>query len=545
MKIHSYGNTDVGLKRRHNEDSWLIDEELQLYVVADGMGGHQAGEVASQLATQKLPALLRKFDLQETDNIPVILEEVINHIHHEVSSEAHIDPNKKGMGTTLCVLLLQGNTFWSTNIGDSPIFLFRDNELIKITKDQTFVQEQLDRGMISLQEAKEHRYKNVLTQSIGSKKILKIPIISGQLNNNDIFLLCSDGLSNPLDVDDITQVLSDNLMIDQKVNKLIERAKAIDGSDNITSVMVQVHEEDEEESLISDDTIKFENVYAQNASKANTSQDSKRDGSADNNFEPEIDYNDEELAKTLNSMERSQGAKTARWVLSLATLLLLAILIYLSLYFSGLQKKDESLFSHNIKEGASFPENIQDDAPPRNAVPSVRPSIKTEDDIIQTIPETPDLPTIEPGDQYIDLDIIDKPFEEEPESDAQVQVYQPDHFSELKNSFIHNVYPEKSVDRLNHLCVRFGQYISQFPDKFTIRKAAFQRPEISVFQQAFLNIVKNSGDFFLVMKDSDGIRTYILYLGLYDTFEEARSRSGDGKVFTIREVLEKEPLILQ
>ncbi len=541
MRINAFGHSDVGLKRRHNEDSWVIDEDIRLYIVADGMGGHQAGEVASQLTTGKIPSLLRKFEIEDTENIPVILEEIINHVHHEVSNEAHIDPNKKGMGTTLCLLLLRGNTFWSTNIGDSPIYLYRDRELIKITKDQTFVQEQLDRGMISLQEAKGHRYKNVLTQSIGSKKILKIPIISGQLNSNDMFLLCSDGLSNPLEADDIINILSDNLQIDQKVKKLIERAKAIDGSDNITSVLVHVVETDDEESLISDDTIKFENVYA--GENRGENEGSESESAAASSFEAEKDA---DISESFYELEDSKPKKALKWILSIFTILLIAVLIYLFKYLNLLQSNEKAkqpVISQTSQPGPDGEATA--DVPENNITGDDRPTIRTEEDMDQVDENISDLPIVEDKDQYIDLDIIDKPFpdDENIHRETPVDLPEADHFMELKNSFINNVYPDRNIDLLNHLCIRFAQYIRQFPDKFTVRKGAFQKPEMSIFQEAFLDIVKNSGDFFLVMKDSDGTRTYILYLGLYDTFEEASDQSKEGKVYTVREIFEREPLI--
>lgn len=558
MKIIAYGNTDAGKKRRLNEDSWVIDDELKLFIVADGMGGHKAGEVASNITINRFPALLKHHNLENEDDIPLILESTINQIHKEISIEGRADAKKKGMGTTLCLLFIKDNYFYSTNIGDSPIFLCREGEIFKISKDHSFVQEQLEHGMISSSDVKGHPFKNVLTQSVGGNKNLKIPIMSGKIKADDQFLLCSDGLSNPLDKDDIFTIISGRYTVKDKVDKLINRAKTIDGSDNITSILVHIVETDSEESLLSDDTLKFDNIFSKDYDPSedfeNNDVNTVEDDLAPHHaFEADQSYSEADLPSPYEDEEfkaRSSG-KGLKIILSILIIILFAMLIYLARHLYLIQT-DPQRIVHTQKESLIDPEiqrherddlsNYITEEDPAIEFPTIR---QEDEDTYQYEKIIGDIPSIEDQeeDTYIDIDIIETDIPEEAirvDTDPDIEDY--DHYKALKDSFYNRVYKEKDTELLNLLSIRFARYIREYPDLYSIRQGAFSDPERSVFGKDFYNIIKDK-DFFILMKDDDNIRWYILFTGLYSDYETADAQKGDRRVNRIGDIFDREPII--
>jgi len=532
MRVIYHGNSDVGLKRRLNEDNWGVSEELNLFIVADGMGGHQAGEVASDMVVQRFPQLLAKTNLNDPDAIPLAIEEAINKVHKEVSVAARKDGEKKGMGTTLASLLLRHNRFWSANIGDSPIMLFRDGEMIKVTKDQTFVQEQLDRGMITAQEAKFHRYRHILTQSIGGKKKLRIPIISGKIKRGDVFLICSDGLSNALEADDIAIILRSNDSLPKKVDTLIDKAKEFDGSDNITVLLVYIEELDQEASLIKEDTIKFDNIFS-----ADMEEEEEEDGPDSPAVEP-ADEHDFEPAETMlfdseglhgNDRVDQIDHRLKKIILAFAGGILIIALIVMSIHFIRMERKTTTdiLVAGNTLEEQENPGSVTDEEPTIEIdVDSDGPLARDSDPDLQPLPVERD----QQAKETMDPDAAVEP-EQPPATDLQPADQPPVHaalkpldqkaFAELE-SFTRSTIKEKSQNKLDHLVRRYAALLKAYPNMYTIKVGSYSKPAESIFGPDFAREIAGK-DFFILRKNQDNTNWYMLFVGLFSDQASAQA----------------------
>jgi protein phosphatase len=249
-KYRSSARTDVGKKREHNEDTFLVNEDLGLYVVCDGMGGHAGGETASRLAAQTierelLSARLRGDDPFKSSDKPLAdaalasaLRESIEGACAAVFRTSRANPELAGMGTTCIALLLQGERAVFGHVGDSRAYLLREGEIHQLTEDHSLVNEQIRAGLLSLEEARKSRLKNVITRSVGFEEDVLVDLMGLATRAADRFVLCSDGLSNRVSSDEIGDlVLKTDL--DAAPAKLIELANARGGDDNITVIAVQ------------------------------------------------------------------------------------------------------------------------------------------------------------------------------------------------------------------------------------------------------------------------------------------------------------------
>jgi protein phosphatase len=236
--MKSFYLTDAGRVRSHNEDSVTILKNASgeyLLMVADGMGGHRAGEVASSLAVTHLgkrfsgiASVGSKLDAVNW------LNDNINEINNEIIEYAEENPNSQGLGTTLVLALLTKDYLIFGNIGDSSGFVLKNGHLHKVTKDHTLVNLLVEAGDLTEEEAKFHPKKNVLMKALGAMEKVDIDIFDVDLSSEAIFL-CSDGLTNMLNVEQIEKVLNDeNLEIEEKVIKLIRKCNARGGQDNIS-----------------------------------------------------------------------------------------------------------------------------------------------------------------------------------------------------------------------------------------------------------------------------------------------------------------------
>ncbi|PIR26702.1 MAG: protein phosphatase [Deltaproteobacteria bacterium CG11_big_fil_rev_8_21_14_0_20_42_23] len=250
MQVRFAGKSDVGKRRQKNEDSYIISEKLNLAIVADGMGGHLGGERASKLAVETVKEII---DTLEGDP-ETTLEEGMNlspgdyraYIRYAISmASAHIfDESKKvatlkGMGTTTVMLLFRNNLVYIGNVGDSRAYRVRDGEVEQITQDHSLVGEQIRAGLISEEDAKSHRLKNIITRSVGFQDEVEADVEIRALNIGDKFLLCSDGLSNLIDANEIKDILVHNSLDDASA-RLIDLANERGGDDNITVVLAEV-----------------------------------------------------------------------------------------------------------------------------------------------------------------------------------------------------------------------------------------------------------------------------------------------------------------
>lgn len=249
----SFGQSDVGRVRKHNEDAFLIDDSLGLFVVADGLGGHAAGEVASEEAVYNIRGWVRRerpkvesllddpYDVEQQNVAEQILRGAIQAATYLIHSMAEFDETKAGMGTTASVLMLLGRVAVVGQVGDSRIYLARDGQIAQITDDHTLIAAQIREGMLTPEEARYAPHRNVITRAVGSHEYVEVDTRVVETVPGDRFLLCSDGLHGYIDEpDEILPLLS--LPATQITQRLIDMANARGGKDNITAIVVEVHE---------------------------------------------------------------------------------------------------------------------------------------------------------------------------------------------------------------------------------------------------------------------------------------------------------------
>ena len=229
--------SDVGLKRTLNEDfaSYLEKEEFKIYVVADGMGGHNAGEVASQMAAQRIVSYVdEKFSSSDVKNL---IEDAIKKVNRDIFNFSNTNEKLNGMGTTVTVCFVTKSFIHIANVGDSCCFAIRNNEIKKITKDHSLVQELVDCGSISEKEAQNHPKKNIITRALGTSSVVSVDVFELDNNEYELYILCSDGLTNELTKEEILQVATEEQEYMKRANKLVALAKEKGGRDNITVLL--------------------------------------------------------------------------------------------------------------------------------------------------------------------------------------------------------------------------------------------------------------------------------------------------------------------
>lgn len=242
MQIHVGAGTDVGRIRSGNEDNFFAeaDERRGVFVVADGMGGHAAGEVASEMAvtivSRHLLGLTSVRDAGATQLVSKSLQEANRAIFDRMLAES----DKQGMGTTASVMVLSDHGYLIGQIGDSRVYLYRDGALVQITKDHSYVQEQVDAGLLTPEQARYHPYSNVITRCVGASDEVEADIYSGDVRVGDVFLLCSDGLTGMVDDRRLAQLLMARSGPGRIVDSLIAEANGRGGLDNITAIVIQV-----------------------------------------------------------------------------------------------------------------------------------------------------------------------------------------------------------------------------------------------------------------------------------------------------------------
>jgi protein phosphatase len=249
LKAVSAGLTDVGRKRNHNEDSYLIDEELQLYVVADGMGGHAGGGTASRIAVETIDQQMRgakkapedpfggETPLQDSP-LPEFLRGAVERACAEIFKAAQEDPRLAGMGTTVITLCIKGENALFAHVGDSRAYLVRGDLIQQVSEDHSLVNEQIKAGMITPEEAKHSRYKNIITRSVGFEEEVQVDIMGLVTEVGDTFVLCSDGLANMLEDRELLETVRKTKLPDIP-KKLVDMANDRGGDDNITVIVVQ------------------------------------------------------------------------------------------------------------------------------------------------------------------------------------------------------------------------------------------------------------------------------------------------------------------
>ena len=243
-KLDIYGLTDEGLVREHNEDFISWTPESGLVILADGMGGHNAGEVASELAVTSISEALEDVlspevkDACDMDFKDVVHEAVI-FANDEINLHAKTHPECSGMGTTIVMALFQKKSVILASVGDSRIYRFRKGELKQVTTDHSLVQEMIDNGYMSEEEAQNSTNRNLITRALGIAEEVEVDVNKHRTEKGDIYLLCSDGLSDMVTDDIIFSTLvksRDNLK--RAGNDLIQLAKENGGHDNVSVILV-------------------------------------------------------------------------------------------------------------------------------------------------------------------------------------------------------------------------------------------------------------------------------------------------------------------
>jgi serine/threonine protein phosphatase PrpC len=244
------GLSDVGRRRVSNEDSLFFDDEMGLYAVADGMGGHAAGEVASQEAIDTVRGMVRQGEgllraVEAGDHSPEalwrvgrLLESAVQAATYMVFGIAQSDPDQAGMGTTLSALLLCGPFGVTAQVGDSRVYMIRDSMVNQLTEDHTLIAWQLKQGIISQNEAALSPHKNVITRAVGSREYVQVDTHFFRVEPGDTFMLCSDGLHGYLRDEEIPGIVA--LGPDTAVRHFVHTANLRGGRDNITTIVVHV-----------------------------------------------------------------------------------------------------------------------------------------------------------------------------------------------------------------------------------------------------------------------------------------------------------------
>ncbi len=234
--IESFGVSDVGCVRTNNEDCYLLEPTLGLYVVADGMGGAQAGETASHLAVETVRRVLE----QAASRNPFVLQSAIAEANTQVGLASERDPALDGMGTTIVAVLDNQTEFFVASVGDSRVYAFVDGKLVPVTEDQSWVNEVGRRLGLDEASLKVHPMRHVLTMAIGVSDQLRVNSYRLQPSPGMLILLCSDGLHGLVPDPDLAAVLAGPGTLQQKAQGLIDLAKANGGPDNITAVLLKI-----------------------------------------------------------------------------------------------------------------------------------------------------------------------------------------------------------------------------------------------------------------------------------------------------------------
>jgi Serine/threonine protein phosphatase len=251
MKILYKAISDVGRKRSANEDSYFADGDLNLFVVADGMGGHAAGEVASKIAVESIQDFVRFTNNDKDITWPYEFDEslsmagnrlktAIQSAHAKVLEATSQKKEFQGMATTVVAILVNDEKAQVAHVGDSRAYMVREDRLIQLTSDHSWVNEQLRTGAITSQQARNHPYRNIVTRALGGPNPVDVDVNEEPLQDGDIILLCSDGLNTMITDEDILSIIARNKEnIEAACQELINTANQNGGEDNVTSILVK------------------------------------------------------------------------------------------------------------------------------------------------------------------------------------------------------------------------------------------------------------------------------------------------------------------
>jgi protein phosphatase len=248
--------TDPGLARENNEDSVAVDEPTRLAILADGMGGYNAGEIASGMATTFIKSELGRWLSQagrhaNAREVRRAMEICVDNANRSIFNAANSNPHYSGMGTTLVVGVFLDGRLMLGHIGDSRCYRLRGAELAQITKDHSLLQEQMDAGLITAAQAATSSNKNLVTRALGVEGTVMLEVTEHCVDAGDLFLMCSDGLSDMVDDQGIAAIMGKEASLEEKVGQLIDAANANGGRDNISVLLAQAGEGSKKRGLMS------------------------------------------------------------------------------------------------------------------------------------------------------------------------------------------------------------------------------------------------------------------------------------------------------
>ncbi len=249
MPIEFAGLTHVGMKRNHNEDCFLLVPEANLFIVADGMGGHSSGEIASKIAVDEIAEFFRMTERDEEATWPFKMDRARSYQENRMSvairlanarivEAATADAKLKGMGTTIVAMAFRGNSAYIGHVGDSRVYRLRGNVLEQVTEDHSLLNDYIKAKKLSAEEIEAFPHKNVIVRALGMKDAVDVDVLKEEPREGDIYILCSDGLSGMVPDDQISEIVRSSLDdLDAAAKRLIDAANAAGGTDNVTVVI--------------------------------------------------------------------------------------------------------------------------------------------------------------------------------------------------------------------------------------------------------------------------------------------------------------------
>jgi PPM family protein phosphatase len=232
--------TDVGVVRSGNEDNYLMLSERGIFIVADGMGGHAAGEVASEMAVRITSHAIGSVRGMNETEVAERIRDAIRSANEAIFARTLAEHDKRGMGTTATVLVLLPGKYLIGQVGDSRAYLYRDGALHQLTKDHSYVQEQVDAGLLTPDQARVHPYSNVITRCVGAGTDVMPDIYFGSLDAGDVLLLASDGLTGMLEDEYLTRIITADSEPQAWVDRMVNEANRRGGLDNITAIAIRI-----------------------------------------------------------------------------------------------------------------------------------------------------------------------------------------------------------------------------------------------------------------------------------------------------------------
>lgn len=243
MGIISAGATDIGRKRKTNQDSICLDLSHNFFAVADGMGGHNGGDIASQLSVKIMPEYMAAHAKSDPE---FLMKDMILKINQAILDKATANPELHGMGTTISAIYFAGPQLFISNVGDSRVYMINNQNIYQMTRDHSFVQEKLNMGVYTREEAVKDPQKNVLVRSVGFDPDIAVDVFHYRICKNDLFLICSDGLHGKVSDSDILHIVKRNIpnpaevtkgQLEDAVHDLIQQANDNGGQDNISVIL--------------------------------------------------------------------------------------------------------------------------------------------------------------------------------------------------------------------------------------------------------------------------------------------------------------------